>query len=347
MEPKYPKTGALRVMSFNVQTALPEDEICKRNRLWAVAQEVREYGPDLLGIQEDNQTWVEYLSDPANLPGYGVIARPIDAWKPERCSVYYNQKTLRLVEGGYAELTHDGSFGATGITWEEIPEDIRTALDLTPERVCPDKGYLIPFADGVGSEKAAVFTNRRMTWGVFETGEGKRFLYVNCHLQHRSQTKPIALHNPAYLKLREMERMKEWDILQRNVKKIQKTQGDIPVVITGDMNDLPDSASYRYFTAQGEFSKGVPYTDCSLAAKERLGEAGTFHSAFRKVPEGGVVSPEEAPAKTSATTLDYCFVTPNRFSVDCFRAGEGRVEVEGGYLYSSDHRPIVIDLLMQ
>ncbi len=335
----------LRVMSFNVQTELPEDALCRQNRLWAVAEEVKSYAPDLLGTQEDNQSWTEYLSDPDHLPGYGAIANHFDEWKPERCAIYYNKATLTLVESGFCELTRDGTFGSAAVRWEQIPKEMKAALDLTPERIMPDVRYPIPFADGSGYQEVSILTNRRMTWGVFEDREGERVLYVNTHLQHRSQNRPIAKNNPAYLALREMERLAQWDILQAKVTALKEIYGDLPVIITGDMNERPGSRSYRYFTATGEFAgEGIAYEDASLTCQVRTGNRATFNAAFGKTLAGVPMDPASIPANTTDTVLDYCFLSPGRFRVERFHVGDCRANTSKGVLFSSDHYPIVIDL---
>ncbi len=365
--------GDVRVMSFNIQQELPTDETLKNNRLNAVVQEILSYKPDLLGTQEDNLTWVTHFGGNGNAAyddgnkgnnfavgalgsDYKVISYDLAggtnnlANGTERCAIFYNTKTLRLLDSGHSELSYDRNANHASLSWADIQSkypELVTALDLTEERAKPNKSYAIPYADKSGSANAYIFTNRRMTWGIFEDQDGNVFLYVNTHLTHRSQTGDIATNNPAYLQMREAARIAEWDILQAEIAEAQAiykadhgTTEDLPVFITGDMNDVLASNTYSYILSTG-------YENSSKEAIIRRGQDGTWNNAFNTENAGKEVD-LQVKDKIGTTTLDYCFISENDFTVEQYQVGDGRVQLTGGtagkYVYTSDHLPIIVDL---
>ena len=346
----YPYTeltglGDLRVMSFNVLTTASDA------RWAALVREVKSYAPDLLGLQEDSYNWNSFMSKELVQGGtYQRINSSINA-SGEYCSIYYNTERFELVadkNGVYApsggkRLTHNGNGGSSkALTWEEVPQTHRDALNM---KSASDMGsnhtiyYYKPGDSKQYSEVDSVLDTRLMSYGVFRIkGTDKVFLYVNTHLQHRSQNGALATYIPEFLDLRERERIKQWTILENHVTKILEEYGDMPVFITGDLNEVVGSASYRHFATN--------FDNASLLAEIVSGPDGTWNQSYDKSYAGKEIVIEEKD-RSSSSTLDYCFLSKGDFTVKKYQVGDGRVpglKDPTKYIYTSDHRSIIVDL---
>ena len=339
------KLGDLRVMSFNV-LATSSDA-----RWAALVREVKSYAPDLLGLQEDSYSWNTFMTKELVTNGtYKRINTSVNA-SGEYCSIYYNTERFELVadqKGNYSSsgakrLTHDGKGGSSkALTWEEVPQTHRDALNM---KSASDMGsnhtvyYYKPGDSKQYSEVDSVLDTRLMSYGIFRIkGTDKVFLYVNTHLQHRSQNGALATYIPEFLDLRERERMKEWSILEGHVNKILEEYGDMPVFITGDLNEVVGSASYRHFATN--------FDNASLLAELVSGPDGTWNQSYNTSYAGKEIIIEEKD-RSASSTLDYCFLSKGDFTVKQYQVGDGRVpglKDPTKYIYTSDHRSIVVDL---
>ncbi|MCW4463256.1 endonuclease/exonuclease/phosphatase family protein [Sphingomonas sp. BT-65] len=138
---------------------------------------------------------------------------------------------------------------------------------------------------------------RMATFGLFETiPGGKRFWFFNTHFAHRAED--------------ESARTKAAELI---AARIAKLPGDLPVVLTGDFNTVPDSGAHRALTA------GL--SDAWSAAAVQRGPEGTFHG-FTGKPE---------------RRIDWVLargLTAGRVETVTF-GRRGR--------YPSDHFPVVVD----
>ena len=183
-------TTALRIMSFNVQTSLPKSNgtltDAAKNRIEAVRQEILFYEPDLLGLQEDNQTWIMNL----NPEGYNVIQDGTASSSSERCAIYY-KKGLKLLSSGTVWLTNTRTSVGAGLTYEDLstpgskyymtPEElaiigVRDTSDLKASKntyVDQTTGKTVVLTD----ETYVLLDTRKMTWGVFDIN-GQTVIYI-------------------------------------------------------------------------------------------------------------------------------------------------------------------------
>ena len=333
--------GDIRVMSLNLQNEVSSDATLKENRYLAVSDQIQDYMPTLLGLQEDGSHWNTYLS--SVLVSNGKYKRINNtASTSEFCSIYYDSEVLgNHIASGANYLSHDGTKESKySLTWDEIPADIKKALNMTESYYKSGKTGPIYNSDKDATEAVSVLTARLMTYGIFELN-GQKFLYVNTHLTHRSQNSGPAVDYPEYLQLRQLARMKEWDIIHSNVTKLLKQYGDMPVVITGDLNEVPGSASYNHYATY--------YDNAAKLAKLRKGPDGSWNAAFSKSENGKIFASIKNTDNQASSTLDYCFISPNDFTVEQFQVAENSRYItnskgEKGYVYVSDHLAIVTDL---
>jgi endonuclease/exonuclease/phosphatase family metal-dependent hydrolase len=146
----------LKVMSFNVRTANAADGVndWDGNRKNLVEQTIRNFGPDLLGIQEDLKRQRDFLED--QFPGYAVVGRGAQGGTSgEYDSIMYRKSRFDEVRRGFF--------------W----------LSTTPD---------VP-----GSESWGTAFPRMVTWLELSDTKnpGFNFVFMNTHWDHVSSTARI------------------------------------------------------------------------------------------------------------------------------------------------------------
>ena len=139
---------------------------------------------------------------------------------------------------------------------------------------------------------------RMVTWALFERrADGKRFYFFNTHLPYREQDGDARARGAALI-----------------AQRIAGLPQGVPVVVTGDFNDVPGSGAHRTLAAAG-------LHDAWAAAPRRSGPAATFH-AFTGKAEKRIdwVLSRGLQARRARTLTDR-------------RAGR----------YPSDHFPMLVD----
>ena len=138
---------------------------------------------------------------------------------------------------------------------------------------------------------------RMVTWGLFErTADGRRLYLLDTHLPYRDEDGPV--------RVRSAEAIAQW---------ITTLPADVPVILAGDFNDVPGSATHRVLSA------GLD--DAWIEAPQREGPDGTFH-AFTGTPGKRI------------DWILYRGLQPGRMQVLTDHA-DGH--------YPSDHFPVVVE----
>ena len=333
---------ALRVMSFNIQSALTyENDVltdAARNRIEAVSQEILFYAPDLIGFQEDSPAWHQNLV----LSDYERIVDPTIASTTELCGIYY-KKGMKLLDSGTIWITRDGTSGSVALSVADLTTE-GSKYKLSDAELA-ELGITKDSPDSTLTAKRKYDENtsyvlvgpRKMSWGVFEVN-GQIVIYINTHLQHRSQG--AVYSTPAIQKIRSMERVKQFELLQKKLAELKGTYAGAVDFVTGDFNDL------EYTDIFNSATKDYGYSSAHLVAAEKYGANGSWNSAFDLSKQG-----DNYPSSkdgTSSDYLDYCFVSDG-IDVLKFRVGAGKAEITAvdgtkKTLYTSDHLPIITDL---
>jgi len=95
---------------------------------------------------------------------------------------------------------------------------------------------------------------RMATWGLFETVKGgRRFYAFNTHFPYREEDESARTKGAALI-----------------LARIVAISGDLPVVLTGDFNTVPDSEAHRTLATK--------LVDVRASAPVKLGPAETFHN---------------------------------------------------------------------
>lgn len=138
----------VKVISYNIRFANKKDGAnIWRNRAKASPAMIKDYAPDVFGVQEALAEQLEYMD--VKLPQYSYVGvgREDGKKKGETMAIFYNTRTVRLLDWG--------------TYW----------LSETPEK--PSRGW---DAD----------CKRTATWSLMQMKDsGRKFFYVNTHLDHR------------------------------------------------------------------------------------------------------------------------------------------------------------------
>ena len=173
----------LKVMSQNVMCWEFEEVGNFKNRRPLMKKALTEHGADIIGIQEFTPTWEEFFKE--DLTGLEYINKYRKTDNLEGAPIFWNPQRVTALESGWFWLS-------------ETPEVESIGWDARCYRIT--------------------------CWVLFEEKEtGKRFAFVNTHLDHRGET-----------------------ARQEGIKLVckfisDKFGSDLPLVLTGDFNAKPDS----------------------------------------------------------------------------------------------------------
>ena len=145
---KTPSRDEVKVISYNIRFVNKKDGTnIWQNRAKASPAMIKDYAPDVFGVQEALFSQLEYLDE--KLPQYSFVGvgREDGKKKGETMAIFYNTRKVRLLDWG--------------TYW----------LSETPDK--PSRGW---DAD----------CKRTATWTLMEMKDsGRKFFYVNTHLDHR------------------------------------------------------------------------------------------------------------------------------------------------------------------
>ena len=147
---KKTASDEVKVISYNIRLINSKDGPNEwKYRAEASPAMIKDYAPDIFGVQEAVKEQLDYMQKA--LPKYGCVGvgREDGVSKGEHMSIFYNTKTVELLEWG--------------TYW----------LSETPE--VPSKGW------DAACKRTATWSRLRMK------NSGKEFFYVNTHLDHRGK----------------------------------------------------------------------------------------------------------------------------------------------------------------
>ena len=150
---KKPVADEVKVISFNIRLINSKDGPNEwKYRAEASPAMIKDYAPDIFGVQEAVKEQLDYMQKA--LPKYGCVGvgREDGVSKGEHMSIFYNKKTVELLEWGTYWLS-------------ETPDE-------------PSKGW------DAACKRTATWSRLRMK------DSGKEFFYVNTHLDHRGKEAP-------------------------------------------------------------------------------------------------------------------------------------------------------------
>ena len=157
---------------------------------------------------------------------------------------------------------------------------------------------------------------RAMNYAVLEpTDGGEKICFINTHLEHTDSESTRVT--------REKARQKQTAVLIEQTKKICDKYEGIASVTVGDFNCTVRESVHTSMRENG-------YDDCRLTAFE-VKSQGTWNNAYYG-----------DPLNKNSDILDYCYVSKNDFMICSYTVS---VDKYNG-MYTSDHFPIVINLLL-
>lgn len=149
---------------------------------------------------------------------------------------------------------------------------------------------------------------RVATWGIFrDKMTGRKFFYLNTHLDHAG---PEARRRGAQL----------------IIEQTRLLAGNLPVIVTGDFNAVPEDEPIRILTGKSNTGAFVHTRDIAALP---YGPDWTFHD-FGRIPA------------ENRQWLDYIFVRGNWTVVLNASLTDNK-----GNLYPSDHCPVLAEMLLR
>ena len=244
--------------------------------------------PDIFGVQEADSGWISKLTGQFN----GTYTK-IGEYRGTNSILEGNESNAIFFRTDMFNLI------ASGTKW----------LSNTP-----DQKSVYSFTENGTTYKANY--NRIMTYVVLERkSDGARFLYVNTHLDNNGNNSGD---------IPEKIRAGEVSILLQLIDGILTTNGDMPVIVTGDFNTqgvVNKTLSYNTMIEGG-------FADSSRIAKE--GEAKTTFTDMN--------------SENSGIIFDYVFVsTELKNSVETYTVCPAKVDGQ----WVSDHNAIVATIVLR
>ena len=232
---KTPSSDEVKVISYNIRFANKKDGAnIWQNRAKASPAMIRDYAPDVFGVQEALAEQLEYMD--VKLPQYSYVGvgREDGKKKGETMAIFYNTRTVRLLDWG--------------TYW----------LSETPEK--PSRGW---DAD----------CKRTATWTLMEMkGSGKKFFYVNTHLDHRG----------------DVAQQKGLELIVERIAAMN--QEGLPMILTGDFNVMPDDPVLNGLNAKMLDARKTAIKTGSRATFNAWGKSASiidyiYHSGFSECAE--------------------------------------------------------------
>ena len=182
------KKNELRVMSFNIRLGVANDGENRWDlRKELVVKTIREYNPDLLGLQEVFPMQEEYLR--GNLPGYAYYGRSrlVDPKEGEACSIMFKKDRFDITEKTTFWLSETQSVPGSK-SWDSSLPRIANMVKLT-DKLAGDKKLIFinthfDHRGKIAREEAAKIIKTRVNdfkkgtrvviAGDFNSGEGSK-----------------------------------------------------------------------------------------------------------------------------------------------------------------------------
>lgn len=230
-ENKNQKTDSrtIKLMSYNIKFASPAYEPSWEVRREMQLDMIREYNPDIIGIQEGLKEQVDYLMD--NLPDYVVVGEGRKGGDDdEHMAIFFKRDKFRLREMNSFQLS-------------ETPEVLGSGPGVNPRIVTWARLAIINRPEN--GESSPYPQNYRGHW------ENTREFYIfNTHFFTRGHN--LAKLNSSKLimeRINALNRFGEWT-------------KERPVFLMGDFNSKPDGEVYKAFVGEENSNDPNLLKDC-------------------------------------------------------------------------------------
>ncbi len=270
---------ALPVMSFNVKVT-QTSEILSNPRVDLVVNTILENNPYVFGVQEADDLWMSRLKGKLDHL-YTAVGKGRDGNSGEHSAIFYRTDMFTCI--------------TSGTKW----------LSATPDTA----GSKYSYTEG-GTTYTANYP-RIMTYVVLQRkSDGAKFIYVNAHLDNNGDNSGTVA---------EKIRDGQVKILLAEIQKLYKTHGNLPIIVTGDFNTQPGTASYTTMIQNG-------FADSSKVAKQ---------SEIKRTFNGN--------SDSGNVIFDYVFVSSDLANIVktykvCPEKRDGK--------WISDHNAIIADIVI-
>ncbi len=232
----HAKGEKLRVMTFNLRYANPNDRVLWEERRVMQVDLIEKYSPDIVGIQEGLKEQVDYLMD--HLPKYVVVGEGRKGGDDdEHMAIFYKRSLLRLRQLDSFWLSKTPEIAASGpdvnprmVTWARFSFITR-----------PSKGEL--------QQHPSDF---RGAWSTQE------FYLFNTHFFTGRHT--VAKNNSAKLIVDRTRRIRDFGHWSKHR----------PIFLTGDFNSRPGGSVHKILTGDGTSDDSSLFKDSTDTPGRRI-----------------------------------------------------------------------------
>lgn len=339
----------LRLVSFNVRmdlkkTVLGTLDALSQNRVQAVREQILSYNPDIIGLQEDVQNWVENINISSDSYTRYMPDEKMASATSEYLSIYV-KNGITVKTSGWKWLTSDGTNQTVATTYAELTDGDgyydMDAMELMDIGIVNDNTLKTAYTDrATGTSYGNKLTSRIMNYVVLEI-DGKDVIYVNAHFQHRGYGTAEYTDHPVYM-LRYCERGLQYEMVKAQIEELKNTYTDAYVIMAGDFNDSSTSGFFK--TVEKDF------IDSMDIAKKGFKLEHTYSPCFKVEQQGqGYIADNES---SRVGRIDYCMVSENlKKRVALYQVGAVKwtlAQAEGTgaqnvNVYPSDHLPVIVD----
>ena len=232
---KAPADEEITVISYNIRLISSNDGPNEwKYRAKASPAMIKDHAPDIFGVQEALPEQLECLDKSLKQYSHVGVGREDGVAKGEHMSIFYNTRTVKLLDWG--------------TFW----------LSQTPEK--PSRGW-------------DAKCKRTATWALMQMkGSGKKFYYVNTHLDHRGKT----------------AQRKGLDLIVKKISDINPN--NLPMILTGDFNVTPDNPVLEELNTKMLRARATAKTTDSRATYNGWGTRAyeidyIYYSGFSDCPE--------------------------------------------------------------
>ncbi len=234
--PLHAEGEKLRVMTFNLRFANPDDPVVWKERRVMQVDLIEKYSPDVIGIQEGLKEQVDYLMD--HLPQYVVVGEGRKGGDDdEHMAIFYKHKLLRMRELDSFWLS-------------ETPEIAGSGPDVNPRMVTWARfSFITRPSEGETQQHPSDYR------GAWRTQE---FYLFNTHFFTGRNT--LAKNNSAKLI---MDRT-------RGIRDFGHWSKHRPIILTGDFNSRPGSLVHKILTGDGTSDDSSLFKDSTDKQSRRI-----------------------------------------------------------------------------
>ncbi len=232
----HAKGENLRVMTFNLRFANPNDPVVWEDRRVMQVDLIEKYSPDIIGIQEGLKAQLDYLMD--HLPQYGVVGEGRKGGDDdEHMAIFYKRRLLRLRQLDSFWLS-------------ESPEIAGSGPDVNPRMVTWARfSFITRPPEGESQLHPGDY---RGAWNTQEFYLFNTHFFTGQHKRAKDSAARLIVD-----RTRQIRDFGHWSTHR-------------PIILTGDFNSRPGSSVHKILTGDGTADDSLLFKDSTDKQGRRI-----------------------------------------------------------------------------